>query len=90
MNIKTETEHCDILSAFDLSNDEVDGFEYLEDSSGSFFRHDGSVYDLGEFMHPHLRELSEWEGFYPESFDSGVLFKYDDNDETLTIGHCTY
>ena len=54
MNIKTETEHCDILSAFDLTDEEIGEFDYLEETEGSFFRYNGNVYDLGAVSYTHL------------------------------------
>ena len=89
MKIKTETESFEILSAFDLTDEEIGEFDYLEETEGSFFRYNGNVYDLGEFMRSGDGELSEWDGFCSETAFSGVLVKINHEDDTLTVGQCS-
>ena len=71
------------------------------DCQAVFVRYKGQVYDLGEFLrivpagttggsfahYDHAGNLKGWQGIHTESFFSGVLIKYTDNDcEHVIVG----
>jgi hypothetical protein len=87
-----------VLSAFDLTAEELKEFDYLQEDEGSFFRYKGQVYDLGEFCRVidpgakrcHPTECAEpafagWHGYMSSSFFSGMLIKYTDDCERVIV-----
>jgi hypothetical protein len=73
----------------------------LGDSCARFFRYKGSIYDLHEFQrivqpgtiggpwayYDHKGNLSGWDGIQTDSFFSGILVKYLD-DDSIRVGLC--
>ena len=71
----------------------------LEESYARFFRFKGNIYDLHEFQriaqpgevagpwahYDHKGSLSGWDGIQTDSYFSGILVKYLD-DETIRVG----
>lgn len=67
--------------------------------SASFFRYRGELYDIGEFsriiphgsnrLHPmecDNPEFAGWHGYASDSFFSGILVKYVDDDKRIVVG----
>lgn len=84
---------CDILGEFQLTDDERQEFDWMSEDeldSSEFFRYDGNVYNLGEFMtvptglFPPLVQTDEegekttthWDGYASDSFFSGVVVRF--------------
>lgn len=66
-------------------------FSYLDSrhqkESAMFFRYRGAVYDIGEATAPSVgTALEDWHGLYHNTFDSGVVFKWTQDDEII-VGH---
>ncbi len=75
----------DIINAWELTPAERADFDYIDwaaieegRDSASFFRYKGDLYDLGDCETPTMPGtwLSDWHGFYSQTFFSGVLFRY--------------
>lgn len=95
VEIKTNRQERELLSYVELSDKESKDFDYVnEEEYGSprFFRYKGSVYDTSdcervESTHPAFRG---WDGYFSETFFSGVIFKYATDFETVIVGrYCT-
>ena len=87
----------DVVEAYELTPAERKDFDYLDwaaiergEDSASFFRYQGEIYDLGEFMTtgglPEFSPLRQWHGYHSDSFFSGVLVRYVDDCERVVIG----
>lgn len=89
MKIITNNHFRDVLYAFELTEKELQQFDYLPEGEGSFFRYKGQVYDLGEFMrwdNPSSPTRGGWDGFRSDSFFSGIVVKYDEDCERVKVG----
>jgi hypothetical protein len=93
--IITNHQYRDLIYGYELSESERADFDYVEDiDSHSFFKYRGVVYDPGEFAPtPHneparqdLNVLSDWHGYQPDSFFSGIVIKYSDDYESVKVG----
>lgn len=86
---------------FDLTDEERKEFDYFrspgdtdEDFNealdcGTFFRYKGWVYDLGEAVRINRyspEEFEGWDGYYGETYFSGVLVKLVDAGEKVIVG----
>lgn len=78
------------IDGFELTDKEKREFEYYsaEDLNNStFFRYKGHVYDLAEFSrigksvapHPQREGWENWDGYLTDSFFSGILIKFPEN-----------
>jgi hypothetical protein len=90
LTIKTNSRARDILYWHDLTPREQAEFDYLDSEDrqdqASFFRYRGNVYDLGEFMHAPAGMFGKdkkWHGYVSDSFFSGVLVRYVDDNEAI-------
>jgi len=92
IEIKTNNVERNTLDGTELTDKERAEFDYIfeEDLPGVIFvRYKGIVYNLDEFMTTHNlhNELSEWDGYNPDSFFSGQVVRFPYNDmETVVIG----
>ena len=91
VTIKTNNKPRPIIYGYELTTQEKQDFDYLDDiESASFFRYKGQVYYLGDFLiitknMPFYN--SGWMGYSPDSFFSGLVIKYSpDDNETVIVG----
>lgn len=84
-----------ILYSWDLSEKELEDFDYydaVELEFATFFRYKGAVYDLGEFMRVGKNApafMQEWDGYSNDTFFSGILVKWPDDDpydDSIIVG----
>ena len=98
ITVKTNNVPRDVLDAHDLTIVERNEFDYLDWSaieqgtdSASFFRYKGEVYDLGEFCAtsglPKFNPLTRWDGYYSDSFFSGIVIRFCNDFEQIVVGH---
>lgn len=79
----------DIINPWELTTKERNEFLYLSwpdldegKDSASFMRYKGETYDLGDNEGiPHF--APGWDGYYSQSFFSGVLFRYPRDPDNL-------
>jgi hypothetical protein len=91
----------DILDGSDLTKKEREDFDYLDwakietgEDSASFFRYKGQAYDLGEFSSDWgitrgtglPNDLSGWHGYQSDSFFSGIVVRYVNDNEQVIVG----
>jgi hypothetical protein len=97
LKIKCNWQARETIYWWDLTDKERKEFDYLDDeekqSDASFVRYKGWTYDLHEFIRidrsiaPHCQR-PQWEkfnGYHSDSFFSGVLIKFDDDDSEYVI-----
>jgi hypothetical protein len=95
-NVKITTNNVPrpIIDASQLSMSAKAEFYYLDwpaikegNDSASFFRYKGQLYDLGEFQRTTETQIpiKDWAGYFADSFFSGLLVKYVD-DESIIVG----
>lgn len=84
------------IDAHELTNVERAQFDYIDWNkvdegieSATFIRYKGDLMDLGEFMTtsgmPEFSPLRQWHGYSNDSFFSGVVVKFVDNDDEAVI-----
>ena len=93
MTIKTNYVPRITIYGCELSEDERKDFDYVDDiDSHTFFRYRGQVYDPGDFIttsagpwnHGLPDEFRNWHGYASDSYFSGVLIRFpNNNDETI-------
>lgn len=80
MEIITNNVPRDLICWHDLTPEEREDFDYIEDKyderlSPRLFRYKGEVYDLHEFELAS-DSLKGWDGYQADTYFSGVLVKY--------------
>lgn len=97
MTIKTNNVPRDVLHWYELTDAERAEFDYLDSDdaqcSASFFRHRGTVYDIGEIIridktvapHPQRQGWEKWDGYHSDSYFSGILVRYVEDCERVII-----
>lgn len=92
MKIRTNYHRRDVVYGFELTPQERAEFDYLSEdelSERQFVRYGGNVYDLGDFertnFHGAPPEFLRWDGYQSDSFFSGILVRYvDENNSAAT------
>ena len=81
MNVKTNNVPRHVIYGYELTDKEKAEFDYYapdELDGACFFRYKGRLYDLGA--------LKPWYGYLSDSFFSGIVVKYDSDNEQLIVG----
>jgi hypothetical protein len=92
LTILTNHRHRDVLLWHELTDDERAEFDHYLDTDdkqadASFFRYRGNVYDLGEMQRvPPHSGLDGWDGYENDSFFSGTVVRYVDDNERVIAG----
>lgn len=94
LRITTNGHPRPILYGWELTEKEREDFDYLspdELDEHDFVRYKGEVYDLDEFeripVHEGKPVFPGWSGYRSDSFFSGVLIRYpEDDDENVVMG----
>lgn len=72
-----------IIDGYELTTEERADFDYYSCSEldeATFFRYRGQLYDIGEFV---MTEIEGWDGIHTDTFFSGTLVKYVDEDNVI-------
>lgn len=94
MKIITNNVPRDIIEAHELTIKEVMEFDYLDweaiergEDSASFFRYKGELYDLGEIeVAPDVFKAQGYDGYQSDSYFSGLVVRYVNDNEQVIIG----
>jgi len=97
VKITTNNKPRDLIYAHELTDKERKEFDYLdweaiekgEDSAG-FIRYKGILYCMDEFTrwdNPNSPTRFNWDGFYSDTYFSGIVIRWADEDcETVIVG----
>lgn len=89
MRIYSNFKERELLSYWDIPEKvRKDQFDYLAEGEGSFFKYKGTWYSLDQFMKIQNAPTAfqNWDGYYNDSFFSGVLLKMSDDGYTCKVG----
>lgn len=92
MKVTTNNIPRDVIYGFELTEQERGDFDYMDwdaiergEDNADFFRYKGELYDLREFeVAP--QDFPNWHGYQPDSFFSGMLVRYSEDFEQVTVG----
>lgn len=89
----------DIVNAWELTANERNQFDYLNwdaiergEDSRDFFRYRGELYDLSEFERLTNSGLNiekvfhKWQAYQSDSYFSGLVIRYVNDNEQIVIG----
>ena len=90
LEIRTNNHKREVVYWWELTEKERKEFDYFntdeEQSEALFFRYKGDVYAMGEFMRiEHCPDFNGWDGYISDTFYSGVLVKYYEDDYDFVI-----
>ena len=90
MKIKTNNVPRFILYGYELPANQRNEFDWLSDeefNEAEFVKYKGIYYALSEFMRYDnaAYPLSNWQGYFSDSYFSGILIKYKDS-ESVIVG----
>jgi hypothetical protein len=92
LTIITNNVPREILYGSYLTDEERAEFDYYDwdaidngNNSVSFFRYKGQLYDLGDYERSDT-QFEGWDGYYSETFFSGIVFRYVDDFEQVVVG----
>lgn len=90
LKIITNNQPREILSWYDLTEKEQKEFDYLDTDEkqgfANFVRYHNWVYDIGEFMSASHDEFKIWDGYSSDTYFSGILIRYVDDNERVIMG----
>lgn len=87
IKIMTNNKPRQLIYGYELTDKQKQDFDYIEDiDSHDFVRYKNNIYDLSEFMRIENNDsLKDWHGYSSDSYFSGTLVKYID-DDTVIMG----
>ena len=90
IKIMTNNKPRQLIYGYELTDKQKQDFDYIGDiESHDFVKYKNNIYDLSEFMIIENNDnLKGWDGYSSDSYFSGTLIKYID-DDTVIIG-CYY
>ena len=87
INIKiiTNNKPRQLIYGYELTDKQKQDFDYITDiDSHDFVKYKNNIYDLSEFMSiESIDSLKGWHGYSSDSYFSGTLVKYIDNDTVI-------
>lgn len=87
IKIMTNNKPRQLIYGYELTDKQKQDFDYIDDiDSHNFVKYKNNIYDLSEFMRIENNDsLKDWHGYSSDSFFSGTLVKYVD-DDTVIMG----
>lgn len=85
IKIMTNNKPRQLIYGYELTDKQKQDFDYIEDiDSHDFVKYKNNIYDLSEFMRVENNDsLKDWHGYSSDSYFSGTLVKYIDNDSVI-------
>ena len=85
IKIMTNNKPRQLVYGYELTDKQKQDFDYIEDiDSHDFVKYKNNIYDLSEFiMADNNGSLKDWHGYSSDSFFSGTLVKYIDDDSVI-------
>ena len=74
-----------LIYGYELTDKQKQDFDYIEDiDSHDFVKYKNNIYDLSEFIRVENNDsLKDWHGYSSDSYFSGTLVKYIDDDSVI-------
>ena len=94
INIMTNNKPRQLICGYQLSDKQKKDFDYIDSreiDNHDFVIYKNNVYDVEEFtrVDDNSKHFKEWHGYSSDSFFSGVLIKYcEDNDYVVMGWYC--
>lgn len=86
-NIKiiTNNKPRQLIYGYELTDKQKQDFDYIDDiDCHDFVKYKNNIYDLSEFMRIENNDnLKDWHGYSSDSYFSGTLVKYIDEDTVI-------
>ena len=86
-NIKiiTNNKPRQLIYGYELTDKQKQDFDYIDDiDSHDFVKYKNNIYDLSGFMRiESIDSLKDWHGYVSDSYFSGTLVKYTDDDSVI-------
>lgn len=89
MKIVCNNQPRKVIYGYELSNKERREFDYLSSEdldTREFVRYKRCLYDTGEFVRV-TNSVTNWDGYFSETFFSGVLIKYIDAETCIMASY---
>ena len=90
MTIKIMTNNTprNLTYGYELTDKQKQDFDYIEDiDNHDFVIYKNNVIDLSEFMRiDSIDHFKDWHGYSSDSFFSGTLVKYCDDNDSVIMG----
>ena len=85
MKIITNNKLRQLIFGYELTEKQKKYFDYIEDiDNHNFVKYKNNIYDLSEFMIiESIDILKDWHGYSLNSYFSGTLVKYVDDDNVI-------
>lgn len=85
IKIMTNNKPRQLIYGYELTDKQKQDFDYIEDiDSHDFVKYKNNIYDLSEFMRvENSSSLNDWDGYSSDSYFSGTLVKYIDDDSVI-------
>ena len=86
MKIITNNKPRQLIFGYELTEKQKQYFDYIEDiDNHNFVKYKNNIYDLSEFMIIESIDdiLKDWHGYSNDSYFSGTLVKYVDEDNVI-------
>ena len=90
--IKISSNHQarDLVCFYDMPEKEQNEFDYVREDhdrcSLRFFKYKGEYYDSYEFVRSPDSFPSYWQGYQSDSFFSGLLIRFSEDDDSVIVG----
>ena len=83
--IITNNKPRQLVYGYELTDKQKQDFDYIEDiDSHDFVKYKNNIYDLSGFMRiESIDSLKDWHGYSSDSYFSGTLVKYIDDDSVI-------
>ncbi len=91
LNIVTNNVPREIIYGFELPASKRKDFDYIESdedfNNNQFVKYLGHYYDVGEFMRIEKNsDLKDWDGYSSDSYFSGTLIKFCEDNDYVIMG----
>lgn len=90
MKIKTNNKPRPLIYGAELTDKQREEFDYYDSDEldcNNFFIYKKQVYDLSQFIRTQdIAAFKNWQGYASDSYFSGIVVKYTDDNESIIVG----
>ena len=88
-----DIQEVEILYWHDLTPEEQEELDYIDDQEGSFFRYNDQIFDLGNFIRTQPQDTlnaAGWNGVETAGYSNGWIVKLEDGGDGLTVARISW